>query len=111
MVLVDEQRYYSGCRTSVGGPQYNCGPRIPRNEGLVRLDIESQDLLQDPAEMGPTRNGHVCIQTDNSAEEVLQLETRPRSLFNQNWSNLQGRGYANPSWNLVGRVLNRIQQQ
>ena len=79
MALVDEQRYYSGGRASAGSPQYNCGPRIPRNEGLVRLDIESQDLLQDPAEMWPTRNGHVCIQTDNSAEEVLQLETRPRS--------------------------------
>ena len=29
--------------------------------------------------MGTTGSGHVCIQTDNSAEKVLQLETRPRS--------------------------------
>ena len=29
--------------------------------------------------MGSTRSGHVCIQIDNSAEKVLQLETRPRS--------------------------------
>ena len=29
--------------------------------------------------MGSIGSGHVCIQTDNSAEEVLQLETRPRS--------------------------------
>ena len=36
------------------------------------------NLQQDPAEMGSTGSGHVCIQTDNSAEEVLQLETRLR---------------------------------
>ena len=29
--------------------------------------------------MGSTGSGHVCIQTDNSAEKILQLETRPRS--------------------------------
>ena len=51
---------------------------LKSNEGLVRLDVESQDLQQDPAEMGSTRSGHVCIQTDNSAKKVLQLETRPR---------------------------------
>ena len=38
-------------------------------------------------------------------------EAEALNAFNQNWSNLQGRGYANPPWNLVGRVLNRIQQQ
>ena len=31
--------------------------------------------------------------------------------FNQDWSTIQGRGYANPPWNLVGRVLNRVCQQ
>ena len=31
--------------------------------------------------------------------------------FNQDWKALQGRGYANPPWNLVGRVLNSVQQQ
>ena len=31
--------------------------------------------------------------------------------FSQDWTNFQGRGYANPPWNLLGRVLNRIQQQ
>ena len=29
--------------------------------------------------MGSTDSEHVCIQTDNSAEKVLQLETRPRT--------------------------------
>ena len=44
MALVHEQRYYSGCRTSARSLQYDCGPRIPSNEGPVRLDVESQDL-------------------------------------------------------------------
>ena len=35
-------------------------------------------------------------------------EAEALDAFNQNWGNLQGRGYANPPWNLVGRVLNRV---
>ena len=31
--------------------------------------------------------------------------------FNQDWDLLQGRGYANPPWSLVGRVLNKVQHQ
>ena len=31
--------------------------------------------------------------------------------FNQDWTNLQGMGYANPLLNLVGRVLNRVREQ
>ena len=38
-------------------------------------------------------------------------EAEALNAFNQNWSNLQARGYANPPWNLVGKVLNRIRQQ
>ena len=53
----------------------------------TNMDQESQvmmdrsDWMLNPQQkcMGSTCSGHVCIQTDNSAEEVLQLETRPRS--------------------------------
>ena len=37
-------------------------------------------------------------------------EAEALDAFNQDWSSIQGRGYANPPWNLVGRVLNRTQQ-
>ena len=37
-------------------------------------------------------------------------ETEARDAFHQDWKTLQGRGYANPPWNLVGRVLNKVQQ-
>ena len=38
-------------------------------------------------------------------------EAEAMDAFSQDWTNIQGRGYANPPWNLLGRVLNRIQQQ
>lgn len=38
-------------------------------------------------------------------------EAEALDAFNQDWTNLQGKGYANPPWNLVGRVLNRVRQQ
>ena len=34
-------------------------------------------------------------------------EAEALDAFNQDWSTLRGRGYANPPLNLVGRVLNR----
>ena len=39
----------------------SCRPRIPGNEGPVRLDVESQDLQQDPKEMESTGSGHACL--------------------------------------------------
>ena len=76
---------------------------------------QSLDWMLDPAEMGSTRSGHVCIQTDNSAEEVLKLETRSRGrssgCLQPELGQPTGKGYANPPWNLVGRVLNRVRQQ
>ena len=65
-----EPGYHSGSGASTRSSQYNCRSRIPSNNGPIRLDVESQDLEQDPAEMWSTRSGHVCIQTDNSAEVV-----------------------------------------
>ena len=42
---------------------------------MDQLDAEPQGLS---IEVGPTGSGHVCIQADNSAEEVLHLGTRRR---------------------------------
>ena len=38
-------------------------------------------------------------------------EAEALDAFNQDWTILRGRGYANPPWNLVGRVLNKVRQQ
>ena len=74
MAFVHEPRYYSGGRVLAWSPQYNCGQRMPLNPTIF-----NKIQQQDSAVIESTGSGHVCIQTDNSAEEVLQLETRPRS--------------------------------
>ena len=68
-----------GGRTPSRGSQYDRRRRVSSDERSIRLDAEPQGLSQDSTEVGPTGSGHVCIQTGNSAEEVLKLETRPRS--------------------------------
>ena len=112
MALVHEPGYYPDCGTFTASPQYNCGPRIPTNDGPVRLDVESQDLQQDPAEIGPTEVDMFASRLTTQVKRFFSWRPDPEAealdAFNQNWGNLQGRGYANPPWNLVGRVLNRV---
>ena len=97
---------YPGGRAPSRGSQYNSRQRVSSDERSIQLDAEPQGLSQDSTEVGPTGSGHVCIQTDNSAEEVLQLETRPRGRSS-------GSGYLCQSLlePIVGRVLNRVWQQ
>jgi hypothetical protein len=69
----------------------------------------------DQREVGPSVGRHLCLQADHPAEEILQLETRSGgealNAFSQDWSRLEGLGYANPPWNLISRVLSRVRQQ
>ena len=75
MALVHETEYYSGSRAFAGSPQYNCGPRI-RDRSVWMLNPRIFNKIQQ--KWGPS--GYMfCIQTENSAEKILQLETRPRS--------------------------------
>ena len=71
------------------------------------MDVESHGLPQDPTEMGSTGSGHVCIQTDNTAEEVLQLETRSRSRS----SGCFQPGLEQPTGEPSGQSANRVLQQ
>ena len=115
MALVHELGYYFGSGASTGSSQYKCGSRIPSNERLVRLDVESQDLQQDPSEMGSTKMDMFASRLAAQLKRFLSWRPDPEAealdAFNQNWASLQGRGYANPPWNLVGKVLNRVRQQ
>jgi len=79
MAMVHEQGHYPGGRTPARSPECNSRQEIPSDERLLRLDAEPQDFLQDQSEMGPTGGGLVCIQADNSAAEIFQLETGSRS--------------------------------
>ena len=61
-----------------------------------------------PRPLEPTGSGPVCIQIDYTAGEVFSWKPGPEAeamdAFNQDWTELQGKGYASPPWNLVGRV-------
>ena len=79
LVMVHEQGYYPGGRTSARSPQYDCRRGISSDEGSLRLDAEPSDFLQNQSEMGPIGSGHVRIQADDSTGEIFQLEARSRS--------------------------------
>ena len=55
----------------------------------------------------------ICISSVQSAAMILQLETGPVSgrhrCFSQQWGTLKG--YANPPWCLVSRVLSQVRSQ
>ena len=114
MALVHEQRHYSGCwlpgvlntiadqesRVMWDRSDWMLNPRIfkkiQRKWGPLEVDMFASRLTTQLKRFFSWR-------PDPEAEAL--------NAFNQNWSNLQGRGYANPPWNLVGRVLNRVQLQ
>ena len=56
-------------------------------------------------------SGPICIEADQSVPTLLQSAARSicRGIFLQNWSTV--RGFANPPWNLISRVLNKVQVQ
>ena len=59
MAIVYEQRHNSDSRAP---------PKYPGPTGIP----------PDTGDVGSTRSGHVCLETDHPTGEVLQLETRPR---------------------------------
>ena len=79
----------------------------------LRLDVESNNF--------PTDNGKFSISGGQSFRNATDHPTprffswRPDSLaeatdaFLQNWGLIKG--YANPPWNLVGRVLSKVEEQ
>lgn len=58
-----------------------CGSRsgIQETDGFSRVDVEQNNFQQNPQEVGSSRSGPVCGQTQPSAAEVLQLRTGSRS--------------------------------
>ena len=78
VAVVHEQGYYPDSRTPPRGPECSSRRRVPSDEGSLGLDAEPSGIQQDPEELGPSGSGLVCIQTDDPAGAVLQLETRPR---------------------------------
>ena len=78
MAMVHEQRHHTDCRTPTRCSEHDSRRRVAGHEGPLGLDAEPPDILPDSGKMGTTGSGYVHISADDSAGEILQLETRPR---------------------------------
>ena len=115
MDVVPPAEHHLESSTSPREREYNSGRGIPRYEGQIRLDAEPLNLPKDPEETGPSPSGSLCITPDGAVTSFLlhffswrpdPLATATDALL-QDWSRM--RAYANPPWNLIGRVLTKIQ--
>ena len=115
MALVHEQRYYSvaehlpGVLNTIADQE----SRVMRDRSDWMLNPRIFNKIQQ--KWGPLEVDMFASRLTTQLRRFFSWRPDPEAealnAFNQNWSNLQVRGYANPPWNLVGRVLNRIQQQ
>ena len=78
VAVVHEQRCILDSGAPPGHPEHDSRRRVSSDEGSVRLDVGPTDIPTDTEEMGSTRSGHVCLETNCPAGQILQLETRPR---------------------------------
>ena len=97
------QGHNSVSPTHTRGVQHHSGHGITDNSEQVRLDALSPHLSGYQEGIRSTGCGPVCLQTDIPNTSFLQLETRPSGRGAQDWSPL--RGFVNPPWCLIGRVL------
>ena len=111
MVMVPEtENLFEGTAPSREG---ECSSRsgVPSNEGQIRLDVEPSDI-QSVEEMAPDRYRSVCLTTDQSTTTILQLETRPVSHSDGCICTglVKYQGICKSPWNLIGRVLSKLQE-
>jgi len=114
MAMVHEQGHYPGGRTPARSPECNSRQGIPSDERSLRLDAEPQDFTRWNWRWSPLEvdlfASRLTIQLQRLFSWRPDPEAEALDAFNQDWSSIQGKGYANPPWNLVSRVLNRMQQ-
>ena len=87
--------------------------RVMKDRSNWRLDPEIFHQIQ--VRWGPLEVDMFASRLTTQLERFFSWrpdsEVEARDAFSQDWTRLQRKGYANPPWNLVGRVLNRVQQQ
>ena len=86
---------------------------VESDEGSLRLDAEHNSVQADISTLPQHERRPVCVTADLPVTEILQLEARPASGSDGcPPTGLEGTiGYANPPWNLVGRVLSMVEHQ
>ena len=76
------------------------------------METGSADIPEYQQTVRTTESGPICIQANQSVPSLLQLAdpfAEATDAFFQDWRNMKG--FANPPWNLISRVLMRTQTQ
>ena len=107
------QRHNALSKTHSRSAEHYSRPGIQSGEGQVRLDALARSVQKSQPNSGPPGGRPVLLTVDSPIATVLQLETRPTGGSNRCISTGLGqlKGYANPPWCLVGRVLNKVRSQ
>jgi len=87
--------------------------RVMKDRSDWKLNPQIFQMIQE--KWGPLEVDLFASRLTTQLERFFSWRPDPEAealdAFNQDWNALQGRSYANPPWNLVGRVLNRVYQQ
>ena len=93
--------------------QHHSRHRIPDSPGQVRLDALPMHISSHQGSFQAPGHGPICLQTDVPDTLLLQLRPDPlakaANAFQQDWGPL--RGFANPPWCLISRVLSQVRHQ
>ena len=111
MALVYEQEHHVESCPPGGKTQHNSRRGVKGDEGQDRLATLSGGLSDDQHTTGATSSGPVCLQALLPASGLCELEPGAMACdaFSLNWTHLNG--YANPPWNLIGKVLSQTRAQ
>ena len=97
----------------LGCTKHHSGQRVQGHEGQVRLEIEPNHLPTDQPEVGPLEVDLFASRLTHQLPDYASWRPDPMAMttdaFTMNWA--QVKGYCNPPWNLIGRVLAQTQQQ
>ena len=84
--------------------------RVAGHERPLGLDAVSNNIPSDQPEAGTSGDGPVCQQANPPTPDICpDPMAMTTDAFTMNWAEL--RAYANPPWNLIGRVLAQTRQQ
>ena len=87
--------------------------RVTCDEGQIRLDAVPQSIQQNQPKSGTTTGGPICLSSVSPAQTYVSWRPDPGAMaldaFTLDWTKV--RGYANPPWNLISRVLTTARNQ
>ena len=108
MAMVSPEGHSPPSGASSRGAKHNSGRGIQSDERQVRLDVRPESLSNYPNTNRSTVHRSICIETDNTVAEFLQLETGSggNSLHAMHFSRIgaSAYNYANPPWPLIGKT-------